>query len=66
MPYPKSIRRAFREKVARQPGERGRFRLAEWSKLAIGVVIKRTSGSGHQLVEVERKVAFGSAVDVAT
>ena len=64
--YPKSIRRAFREKVARQPGERGRSRLTEWPKLVIGVVIKRTSGLGHQLVEVERKVAFGSAVDVAT
>jgi transposase-like protein len=64
--YPKSIRRAFREKVTRPTGQRGRSHLKEWPKLAIGVVIKRTSGPGHKLVEVERKVAFGSATDVAT
>jgi hypothetical protein len=40
--------------------------LQEWSHLAIGVVIKRTSGPRHKLVEVEGRVAYGSAAEVAT
>lgn len=41
--YPKAIRRAFREKVARN-GQRGRCRLEVWATLGIARLIKHTAG----------------------
>ena len=55
--YPKSILRAFREKVKRTPG-RGRCCLEVWPDLQIGTVIKRTVK--RRLKEVIRQVTYGT------
>jgi hypothetical protein len=55
--YPKSIVRAFREKVKRK-GERGRCRLEVWSDLCIATVIKHTKKK--RVVEVTRKMTRGT------
>ncbi len=54
--YPKSILRAFREKVKRTAG-RGRACLEVWPELCIATVIKRTQKK--RVVEVTRKVSWG-------
>jgi transposase-like protein/IS1 family transposase len=55
--YPKSIMRAFREKVKKTPG-RGRCCLEIWPELQIGTVIKRTVN--RRLKEVIRQVTYGT------
>ena len=55
--YPKSILRAFREKVKKTPG-RGRCCLEIWPELQIGTVIKRTAN--RRLKEVIRQVTYGT------
>jgi IS1 family transposase len=54
--YPRSIRRAFREKVKRTAGV-GRACLPIWPELHIGTVIKRTKKK--QVVEITRRIAHG-------
>jgi IS1 family transposase len=54
--YPGSIRRAFREKVKKQPGV-GRASLVLWPQLQIGTVIKRTEKK--RVVEITRRMAHG-------
>lgn len=54
--YPRSIQRAFREKVKMGTG-RGRACLQVWSELAIATVIKRTEKK--RVVEVTRKMTLG-------
>lgn len=58
-PYPKSSRRAFREKVKRTAG-RGRCRLVCWPGLCIATVIKRTEQK--RVVEITRSVTRGTVV----
>jgi len=55
--YPKSIVRAFREKVKRQAG-RGRCVLEVWPNLCIATVIKHTKKK--RVVEITRKVTRGT------
>ena len=55
--YPKSIVRAFREKVKQQEGP-GRCRLEAWPDLCIATVIKRTAKK--RVVEVTRKLTRGA------
>ena len=55
--YPKSIMRAFREKVKRTAGP-GRCCLEVWADLCIATVIKRTEKM--HVVEVERKLTRGT------
>jgi transposase-like protein/IS1 family transposase len=55
--YPKSILRAFREKVKKQAGP-GRARLAVWPELCIATVIKQTKKK--RVVEVTRKLTWGT------
>jgi IS1 family transposase len=55
--YPKSIMRAFREKVKKQGGS-GRCRLEVWAGLCIATVIKRTEKK--HVVEVTRKITRGA------
>jgi IS1 family transposase len=55
--YPKSIMRAFRDKVKKTAG-RGRACLEVWPDLCIATVIKRTEKK--RVVEVTRKVARGT------
>ncbi len=55
--YPKSILRAFREKVKKQPG-RGRCSLETWPDLCIATVIKHTKKK--RVVEITRKVVRGT------
>src|SRR2546428_52315 len=55
-PYPKSIMRAFREKVKKTAG-RGRACLEVWPDLCIATVIKRTQKK--RVVEVTRKLTVG-------
>jgi len=55
--YPKSIARAFREKVKEQVG-RGRCTLEVWPDLCIATVIKHTQNK--RVVEITRKVARGT------
>jgi transposase-like protein/IS1 family transposase len=57
-PYPKSIMRAFREKVKKTAG-RGRCSLARWPGLCIATVIKRTEKK--RVVEITRTLALGTA-----
>jgi hypothetical protein len=57
LPYPNSIRRAFREKMKSTAG-RGRCALAVWPELHIGTVIKRTVKK--HLKEVIRQMTHGS------
>ena len=54
--YPKSIKRAFREKIKETAG-RGRARLRVWEDLCIVTVIKRTERK--RVLEVTRTVTFG-------
>jgi hypothetical protein len=54
--YPKSIQRAFREKVKETAG-RGRACLRVWKDLCIVTVIKRTEKK--QVVEVTRTLTLG-------
>lgn len=56
--YPKSIMRAFREKVKKQAG-RGRCLLEAWPDLCIATVIKHTKKK--RVVEITRKVARGTS-----
>ncbi len=56
-PYPKSILRAFRDKVKKTEG-RGRCTLEIWPELCIATVIKRTHK--NRVVEVTRKLAWGA------
>jgi len=56
-PYPKSIVRAFRDKVKKTEG-RGRCSLEIWPDLCIATVIKRTQKK--RVVEVTRKLAWGA------
>lgn len=55
--YPKSILRAFREKVKKQAGP-GRARLAVWPELCIATVIKHTKKK--RVVEVTRTLTWGT------
>jgi hypothetical protein len=55
--YPKSIARAFREKVKKQAG-RGRCALEAWPDLCIATVIKHTKKK--RVVEITRKIAGGT------
>ncbi len=55
--YPKSIMRAFREKVKKTAG-RGRACLEVWPDLCIATVIKRTEKK--RVVEVTRKLTWGT------
>jgi transposase-like protein/IS1 family transposase len=55
--YPKSILRAFREKVKKTAG-RGRCSLEVWPELCIATVIKRTEKK--RVVEVTRKLTLGT------
>jgi transposase-like protein/IS1 family transposase len=55
--YPKSIMRAFRDKVKKTAG-RGRACLEVWPDLCIATVIKRTEKK--RVVEVTRKVTVGT------
>jgi transposase-like protein/IS1 family transposase len=57
-PYPKSIMRAFREKVKKTAG-RGRCCLERWPGLCIATVIKRTEKK--RVVEITRTLALGTA-----
>jgi transposase-like protein/IS1 family transposase len=54
--YPKSIKRAFRDKVKKTAG-RGRCCLVLWPQLCIATVIKRTQKK--RVVEVTRKISWG-------
>jgi IS1 family transposase len=56
-PYPNSIKRFFREKIARE-GKRGRCALEVWPELHIGTVIKHTVNK--HLKEVIRKMSHGN------
>ena len=56
-PYPKSIMRAFRDKVKKTAG-RGRARLEVWPDLCIATVIKRAVKK--RVVEVTRKLSWGT------
>src|SRR5712692_4823604 len=56
LPYPNSIRRAFREKIKKVAGV-GRACLEVWPRLHIGTVVKRTEKK--RVVEVTRKMAHG-------
>jgi IS1 family transposase len=55
--YPKSIMRAFRDKVKKTVG-RGRASLEVWPDLCIATVIKRTEKK--RVVEVTRKLTLGT------
>ena len=55
--YPKSIIKAFREKVKKTQG-RGRCCLVVWPQLCIATVIKRTKKK--HVVEITRKITRGS------
>src|SRR5438105_1029500 len=55
--YPKSILRAFREKVRKTAG-RGRACLEVWTDLCIATVIKRTQKK--RVVEVTRQLTWGT------
>lgn len=55
--YPKSIMRAFRDKVQKTAG-RGRACLEGWPDLCIATVIKRTQKK--RVVEVTRKLTWGT------
>ena len=55
--YPKSIKRAFREKVKATAG-RGRASLRIWKELCIVTIIKRVEK--HHLVEVTRRLTWGN------
>jgi transposase-like protein/IS1 family transposase len=55
--YPRSIQRAFREKVKQTAG-RGRACLQLWPQLCIATVIKRTEKK--RVVEVTRKMTLGT------
>jgi transposase-like protein len=55
--YPKSIVRAFRDKVKKQAG-RGRCSLEVWPDLCIATIIKRTKKK--RVVEITRHVARGT------
>ena len=55
--YPKSILRAFREKVKKQEGQ-GRAGLEVWPNLCIATVIKHTKKK--RVVEVTRKITWGT------
>src|SRR5436305_8224539 len=55
--YPKSIMRAFREKVKKQAGP-GRCSLEVWSGLCIATIIKHTKKK--RVVEVKRKITRGT------
>jgi len=55
--YPKSILRAFREKVKKTAG-RGRACLEVWPELCIATVIKQTKKK--RVVEVTRKLTWGT------
>jgi transposase-like protein/IS1 family transposase len=54
--YPKSIKRAFRDKV-KTTARRGRCSLVLWPQLCIATVIKRTQKK--RVVEVTRKLSWG-------
>jgi hypothetical protein len=56
--YPKSIVRAFREKVKKQAGP-GRCRLQAWPDLCIATVIKHTKKK--RIVEITRKLTRGAS-----
>jgi transposase-like protein len=56
--YPKSIVRAFREKVKKHAGP-GRCRLEVWPDLCIATVIKHTKKK--RVVEITRKVTRGTS-----
>jgi IS1 family transposase len=61
--YPKSIQRAFREKVKQTLG-RGRACLQVWPQLCIATVIKRTEKK--RVVEVTRKMTLGTLAHAST
>jgi IS1 family transposase len=61
--YPKSIQRAFREKVKQTLG-RGRACLQVWSQLCIATVIKRSENK--RVVEVTRKMTLGTLAHAST
>src|SRR5260370_42505404 len=57
LPYPGSIRRAFREKVKRTVG-RGRSALVAWPEILIATVIKHTKK--RRVVEITRRMTQGT------
>ncbi len=61
--YPRSIQRAFRDKVKRAVG-RGRACLQVWSQLCIATVIKRTQKK--RVVEVTRKMTLGTLAQASS
>lgn len=61
-PYPKSILRAFREKVKVTAGP-GRARLVGWPGLCIATVIKRAEKK--RVVEITRKLVVGTTEHAA-
>src|SRR5437588_11813985 len=56
LPYPGSIRRAFREKVKHTKGV-GRACLQIWPELHIGTVIKHTKKK--RVIQITREMAHG-------
>jgi hypothetical protein len=56
--YPKSIVRAFREKVKKQAGP-GRWSLQAWPNLCIATVIKHTKKK--RVIEITRKLTRGTS-----
>jgi transposase-like protein/IS1 family transposase len=61
--YPKSIQRAFRDKVKQTLG-RGRACLQVWPQLCIATVIKRTQK--QRVVEITRKLTRGTLAQAST
>src|SRR5712692_7091548 len=57
LPYPNSIKRAFREKVKKTAG-RGRACLVVWPDLCIATVIKHVKQK--RIVEITRKMTLGT------
>jgi transposase-like protein len=60
--YPTTIKRVFREKVARH-GERGRCQMVEWPRLHLAQVVKQYEG--HRVVGVARRIYQGSSAVIA-
>ena len=60
--YPKATMAAFRTKLPRSIGQRGRSRVATWPGLMIGQVVKHVLAK--RVVEVTRHILLGACADV--
>jgi len=60
--YPKATMAAFRTKLPRTKGQRGRSRIATWPGLMIGQVVKHVKAK--HVVEVTRHILLGEIDDV--